>query len=235
MRVIDDSGEIWHSSVFNVKYRSIREGQYVRIRAASLVNHQGYTRTFGMRPYSNILTLPYPCKLAESMMFDEVSESKIFETQQLAMKDKILMHPIIVTHVNDKKLTSTVTDLADIKDAAVHRVRVSASHCSVPTLKLREKSGELKAYQAKTAVKKGQELVICMQMLVKDASQLSSNLFTRVSVIDSGNFFGMKPANFDSSKAKEFVQTLERFNVWVEASVHRKNNQLVITDATAMK
>jgi hypothetical protein len=39
MRVIDDSGEIWHSSVFNVKYRTIKEGQYVRIRAASLVNH----------------------------------------------------------------------------------------------------------------------------------------------------------------------------------------------------
>jgi hypothetical protein len=75
MRVIDESGEIWHSSVFNVKYRTIKQGQYVRIRAASLSNHQGYEKTFGMRPYSNILTLPYPCKLAEDMMFDEYSES----------------------------------------------------------------------------------------------------------------------------------------------------------------
>ncbi len=26
MRVIDESGEIWHSSVFNVKYRTIKQG-----------------------------------------------------------------------------------------------------------------------------------------------------------------------------------------------------------------
>ena len=79
IRVIDDSGEIWHSSVYNLKYRSIKEGQYVRIRAASLVNHMNYAKTFGMRPYSNILSLPFPCKLAEGMLFDEVSETKIFE------------------------------------------------------------------------------------------------------------------------------------------------------------
>lgn len=79
IRVIDDSGEIWHSSVYNLKYRSIKEGQYVRIRAASLVNHMNYANTFGMRPYSNILSLPFPCKLAEGMMFDEISETRIFE------------------------------------------------------------------------------------------------------------------------------------------------------------
>lgn len=79
IRVIDESGEIWHSSVFNVKYRTIQQGSYIRIRAASLASHSGYTRTFGMRPYSNILTLPYPCKLAENMMFDEISESLGFE------------------------------------------------------------------------------------------------------------------------------------------------------------
>ena len=65
MRLIDSTGEIWHSSVYNIKYRCLREGQYVRIRAGTLMNHnKGYERTFGLRPYSNILTLPYPCKLA---------------------------------------------------------------------------------------------------------------------------------------------------------------------------
>lgn len=97
IRVIDESGEIWHSSVYNVKYRSIKEGQYVRIRAASLVNHKGYPKTFGMRPYSNILTLPYPCKSAQQMMFDEVAESRGFEKTQLSLKDAVLMHPIVVS------------------------------------------------------------------------------------------------------------------------------------------
>lgn len=72
-------------------------------------------------------------------------------------------------------------------------------------------------------------------MLVKDVSQASSNMFTRVSVIDAGTFFGMKPANYDEKKAKDSVSMLERFNVWVEASVQLKNNQLVITDATSLK
>ena len=65
MRIIDGSGDIWHSFVYNIKYRCLREGQYVRIRAGSLMHHsKGYEKSFGLRPYSNILTLPYPCKLA---------------------------------------------------------------------------------------------------------------------------------------------------------------------------
>lgn len=56
-----------------------------------------------MRPYSNILTLPYPCKLAESMMFDEMSESRGFEQSQLALNNTVLMHPIIVSQVEYNK------------------------------------------------------------------------------------------------------------------------------------
>ena len=44
------------------------------------MNHsKGYERSFGLRPYSNILTLPYPCKLAEDMIFDEVAQKSQFE------------------------------------------------------------------------------------------------------------------------------------------------------------
>lgn len=75
IRVLDESGEIWHSQIFNVKYRWIKEGQYVRIRGATLANHPGYERTFGMRPYTNILSLPYPCKLASNMLFDEQTDT----------------------------------------------------------------------------------------------------------------------------------------------------------------
>jgi hypothetical protein len=201
IRVIDDSGEIWHSSVYNLKYRSIKEGQYVRIRAASLVNHMNYANTFGMRPYSNILSLPFPCKLAEGMMFDEVSETRIFEKNQLANKEAILMHPIIVSQVSGK--LDTISGLDEIKGEAVHRVRISVSHVSAPTLKIREK-GELKSCPAKTpALKKGQDKVICFQMLVKDACQLSSNLFTRVSVVDSGKFLGVSPDDFNEKKVRE--------------------------------
>lgn len=36
MRVTDESGEIWTTQVFNVKYRWLREGQYIRVRGATL-------------------------------------------------------------------------------------------------------------------------------------------------------------------------------------------------------
>ena len=66
MRVIDSSNEIWHAQVYNIKYRYLREGSYVKIRGCTLHNfvNKGYERTFGMRPFSNILTLPYPSMLA---------------------------------------------------------------------------------------------------------------------------------------------------------------------------
>lgn len=81
MRVIDDSNELWHCQIYNVKYKGVREGAYVRIRGCTVMNfaNKGYERTFGLRPFSNILTLPYPSKLAQDMMFDEMSAKNEFE------------------------------------------------------------------------------------------------------------------------------------------------------------
>jgi len=58
-----------------------------------------------------------------------------------------------------------------------------------------------------------------------------------LSVIDKGSFFGINPKDLlkDDKKLKKIVQMLERFNVWIEATVQRKDGQLVITDATTIK
>jgi hypothetical protein len=37
MRVIDASNEIWHCNVFHKKFSLLRKGQYVRIRAGTLL------------------------------------------------------------------------------------------------------------------------------------------------------------------------------------------------------
>ena len=105
------------------------------------------------------------------------------------------MHPIIVSQV-DSKVTEEVSSLAEIKDDKVYRVRVSVSHSSssdpAKCIRVREKN-ELKPI--KGAAKKGQELVTCMQFLVKDASQLAKNHFTRLFVVDKGEFFGVNPVD----------------------------------------
>jgi hypothetical protein len=79
IRIIDDSGEIWHADTYNLKYKHLQQGQFVRIRSATLSTHIGYERTLGMKVYTNILILPNSCKLVNEMLFDEISESKVFE------------------------------------------------------------------------------------------------------------------------------------------------------------
>ena len=72
LRVIDDSNQIWFCQILNNKYRSLREGHFVRIRAVTLEHHQRYAegRSFGLKNHSNIMTLPFPCFLAQQMKFD---------------------------------------------------------------------------------------------------------------------------------------------------------------------
>ena len=49
------------------------------IRGGTLQHQSKLYRTFGLRNFSNIINLPYPCKLAQDMMFDEASEKGAFE------------------------------------------------------------------------------------------------------------------------------------------------------------
>ena len=128
MRCIDESGSIWHSQPFNAKYRWLRQGNYVRIRAATLSAHSsGYERTFGMRHYTNILSLPYPCKLAQDMHFDEINESKAFEAQQLCSKE-MLCHPIIVSQIKDEAVAKKkVTAVDQVTGDETHKVRVNVA------------------------------------------------------------------------------------------------------------
>lgn len=79
IRVIDNSNEIWHAQILNSKYKWLREGSYVRIRQATLQNHKNYKRVFGLKSHTNIMSLPYPCKLAQEMLFDEVMATQEFE------------------------------------------------------------------------------------------------------------------------------------------------------------
>ena len=71
MRVIDESNQIWFCQVYNIKFRWLKEGQIVRIRSATLEHHEKYERTFGLKNYSNIMSLPYPSLVAKNMKYDQ--------------------------------------------------------------------------------------------------------------------------------------------------------------------
>ena len=105
MRVIDDSCQIWHTQILNQKFKNLREGQFVRIRQATLTNHKNYNRVFGLKNHTNIMSLPYPCKFAEEMLFDDINETNRFEKEMLTSRlnsdqntwKTPLPHPLIIT------------------------------------------------------------------------------------------------------------------------------------------
>lgn len=219
LRCIDDSGEIWHAQPYNAKYQQLAQDQHVRIRSASLSAHTtDYHSTFGMRHYTNILSLPYPCELAARMKFDEVEACKSFETSQLmsAIKSSVplLRHPIIVTRILDEKLAQKpVSELENcVNSHEEYRVRfnVAAFVGEGPTLKIQTKTGskmQLADYDLKKApaLKKDQTLVTCVQMLAKDCTSMTSSKFAKILLLDQGKFFGDLPPRDTIKGAKKDI------------------------------
>jgi hypothetical protein len=52
-------------------------------------HHKGYERTFGLKNHANIMCLPYPCKLAQEMFFDELNTVRDFELDLLTSDQRI--------------------------------------------------------------------------------------------------------------------------------------------------
>lgn len=118
-----------------MKYRYLREGQYVRIRSATLEHHQNTQdgRSFGLKNYSNILSLPFPSVLAQNMKMDPEAVVQNFEKAQLLQGDAVkLMHPIIISRVTHKTPLPLENLDKILNEEAVadkpHRVRISVVH-----------------------------------------------------------------------------------------------------------
>ena len=104
------------------------------------------------------------------------------------------------------------------------------------------KTGAIKNATPKQSVQKGKEKFVFMcEMFVKDYSNLLSNQFVRVTLAfdDEHEFFpGVTPADIlKKKKAQEEVrgafQCLERFNVWVEATVNiAEDGSFIVTSDT---
>lgn len=135
LRVIDGSNELWHCQILNLKYRFLREGQYVRIRAATLEHHQNSLdgKTFGLKNYSNILSLPSPSAISQSMKIDQDTVTHAYERAQLLLGHGVrILHPVIiskVTHKNAIPLVSLDKILnEDPVSDKLYRVRIAVIH-----------------------------------------------------------------------------------------------------------
>ena len=73
----------------------------MRIRSANLEHYDKYENTFGLKPYSNILTLPFPCLIAKNMKIDFEANKDL--NRELLKLDKI-MHPVLTSYISAPKL-----------------------------------------------------------------------------------------------------------------------------------
>jgi hypothetical protein len=92
----------------------------VRIRSATLEHHERYAegRSFGLKNYSNILSLPYPSKIAHDMKLDVTGATQSLERDllHLNLAENKIMHPVIVSSITggDKKSHLPLSSIDEI-------------------------------------------------------------------------------------------------------------------------
>ena len=64
-------------------------------------HYDKYENTFALKPYSNILSLPYPCAIAKNMQIDY--EALKHMNKEL-LEQEVTMHPVVTSYITDLKL-----------------------------------------------------------------------------------------------------------------------------------
>ena len=196
LRVIDQSGEIWHSQIHNRKFKNLKAGAFVRVRQATIQNHKGYKRVFGMKPQTNIMVLPEPSMIAKDMQLDCDKITKEYERELLTKGleevkglSQPLEHPVLISHVkvkDDLPLTSFNSIFNPGKSAAKpsYRIRFGVTSIS-PDLYddsvlnflqfCNKKNGIVRPMGSKTdKAKHNEKLCICVEFVCQDYSLITS-------------------------------------------------------------
>jgi hypothetical protein len=69
IRMLDNSDEIWYAEVFQPKFRWLRSGQLVKVKAANVVDQE--KQMLELKWASNILTIPNNFYITRQMKADE--------------------------------------------------------------------------------------------------------------------------------------------------------------------
>lgn len=176
-----------------------------------------------------------------------------------------LLHPIIVSQLNDKKLKySAITPLSKLIEEAkkpkadpeaIYKVRFFVAAIPEDASKFVKyydaKKGESKDATSKTTIKaKHENLILNMPLLVKDQSTMLSNHFHKINVVVQqpgdcksldGFFRDITPEKIIKDKdaqnaVNESLKLLQRFNVWLEATVKVNGDGVIlITNHTQLK
>lgn len=111
----------------------------MRVRSATLQHHEKYAdgRSFGLKTYSNILSLPSVCHLTQTMKIDLARQALNVEKEllQLNPAENKIMHPVIISRITNNEFAQLRqtsldeildTDLSDAKaKETIFKARIS--------------------------------------------------------------------------------------------------------------
>ncbi|TNV79559.1 hypothetical protein FGO68_gene16809 [Halteria grandinella] len=247
IRVVDASNQVWFCQVLNLKYKYLKEGQYVRIRSATLEHHEKYNegRSFGFKQYSNILSLPAQSLLVKDMAVDEKKVINDLE-KALLTQEQTIMHPVIISRPQKREGDLTNLDkilsYTEAPEGArfLTRFTVVSVYPSAENLIQIQNTKTSALRENKGALKKDEKHVLSVVFLAEDYSTASSNQFAKIHLTEGAAqsvfFKGVKIDDLLKKKATRdrvhfALKQIERFNVWIEGTVAvNKRGQLELVE-----
>ena len=240
LKLRDASGSTWYTLALRLKFPHLKTGQAVRIRSATWDETSAGKQVLTLQHYSNIMTFISSSRLATNVA--KVQDDANADKAELAKA--VPSVAITMSDIDRKWANLPSTPLEELFGGKVagETFRTSFCVCRVEPGDIRD---AVKVYDRKakkvTSAKgaKGGELVWNVQLSVKDASTLSNaNQYRILNYSHEGlgaNFFG-KATNLwsDAAAAKRVEKAcanLQKFNVWVDAIVERRNGWYYIKDS----
>jgi len=240
LKLRDTSGSTWYTLALKLKFPHLKVGQAVRIRSATVDETSTNKQVLALSHFSNILTFISSSRLAAAV--SKVTDDLAADKAELAKA--VPSVAITISDVDRKWANLRSTSLEELFGGKVSGETFRTSFC-VTRVEPSDVREAVKVYDKKTkkvsSAKgvKGGELVWNVQFLVKDASTLSNaNQYKILNYSHEGlgaNFLG-KATNLwsDAAAAKRVEKSfanLQKFNVWVDAIVERRNGWYYIKDS----
>jgi hypothetical protein len=239
LKLRDASGSTWYTLALRLKFPHLKTGQVVRVRSATWDETSANKQVLALSHYSNIMTFIGSSRLASTV--GKVQDDAAADKAELAKA--VPSVAINLSDIDKRWANLPSTSLEELFSGKLSGDTFRTSFC-VTRVEPADIRDAVKVYdrKAKKVVSakgaKGGELVWNVQLNVKDASTLSNaNQYRILNYSHEGlgaNFFG-KATNLwsDAAAAKKVEKTianLQKFNVWVEAVVERRNGWYVIKD-----
>lgn len=240
LKLRDASGSTWYTLALRLKFPHLKAGQAVRVRSATWDETSANKQVLALSHYSNIMTFVSGSRLAGNVA--KVQDDVAADKAELA-KD-VPSVAVTISDIDRKWANLQSTSLEELFGGKLSgdTFRTSFCVCRVEPGDVRDavKVFDRKSKKVSSAKgAKGGELVWNVQLSVKDASTLSNaNQYRILNYSHEGlgaNFLG-KASNLwsDAAAAKKVEKSfanLQKFNVWVDAVVERRNGWYYIKDS----